>query len=97
MNTMKRLMDRFRPAAHRQVRGLPEEQIRGVLATLEDNNPVYRTVLEHVYGQMENYAELLVQAGQSPEQVQGWRHRLAALKDLVEVLETNRAEARDRK
>lgn len=96
MTRLKPLFDRFRPAAWRTVRALPEEQLVAALAGIDDNSPQLAALVDQLHGQFETNVLLALNFHETAEKRLRACDRAGALKDTIELLEFNRTEARER-
>lgn len=93
---LKTLFDRFRPAAHRRVRTLPEAQLAAALASLEDASPQLAAIMDQLHGQVELNLREAMLFKHDAEACQRFCTRAAAVLDSIELLEQNRLDARER-
>lgn len=96
MTRLKALFDRFRPVVWRQVRTLPEEQLVAALAGIDDHSPQLAALVDQLHGQFETNVLLALNFHETAEKRLRACDRAGALKDTIELLEFNRAEAKER-
>lgn len=97
MNKLKQVLERFLPDRWRRRPLLTEEQLVSALASIDDGNPQVRAIMDLVHGQFEAQIRIAVHQDSRDEIKLRAVERAGAVLDIIELIEENRALAKQRK